>query len=63
MYPIGAKISSKEIFTVYETQKLIELITLGKNDVNFVELRQKVLTITNGLFTIEFGTFCPPICQ
>lgn len=63
LYPIGSNISSKETFTVYETQKLIELMTLGKNNINYVELRQKVLTITNGMYSIEFGDICPPVCQ
>lgn len=63
LYPISAKISSKEIFTVYETQKLNELMNRGTKNINYVELRQNVLTITNGIYTIEYGSLCPPFCQ
>lgn len=63
LHPAGITVSNEQTFTVYEIQKLIQLMNMGEKNINLVQLRKNVLTITNGLYTMEFGTICPPICD
>jgi|SRR5690606_2204156 len=50
------------IFTVYSKSKVDELIDTGGEETNLVEIRNNLLTITNGQFTLENGGWCPPLC-
>ena len=39
-----------------------EVITLGGSDVTSIEMREDILTITNGAYTLEMTAGCPPVC-
>jgi hypothetical protein len=39
-----------------------ELLEKGKNTLSTIEIRGDVLSITNGIYTLEFSTICPPFC-
>jgi len=56
-------VNSDEIFHTYSKTKLEELLKLGGEKETFVENRADVLTLTNGVFTLEAGTDCPPNCD
>ena len=62
IYPVSAIVSSKEVFRVYSTSLIRELISKGKSDTINFEERNSVLTITNGEYLLEFAAYCPPIC-
>lgn len=62
LLPEGAVINSSEIFSVYSTSKVKDLLTIGSSSMTFVEKRKDVLTITNGNSTLEYSLLCPPIC-
>ena len=38
-----------------------QLLSGGNNPLTYVEIRQEVLTITNGIFTLEYSLLCPPL--
>lgn len=63
LYPEGVSISSDDIFKVYSKAKVLELIQFGGNVNNYIELRMDKITITNGEYTLEFGSMCPPWCS
>jgi hypothetical protein len=63
LYPERIIISADTIFKVYSKAKVLELISTGGNDNNFIELRADKITITNGDYTLEFGSLCPPWCS
>ena len=51
------------IFTVYSKSVIHDLLNEGQSDITYIEQREKVLTITNGETTMEFGVQCPPYCE
>lgn len=63
LYPEGFIFSADTVFKVYSKAKVLELISTGGNDNNFIELRADKITITNGDYTLEFGSLCPPWCS
>ena len=62
LYPIGVKMNSTDVYTMYSTSVLEELLSLGNNSIVYVEKRENVLSVSNGGYTMEYGTICPPIC-
>lgn len=62
LLPIGATINSTEVFSVYSVSIVQQLLSDGGSPFSFVEKRKSVLTITNGDFTLEYSSFCPPFC-
>lgn len=63
LFPEGAAVPKDIVFRVYLKDKVLELIKSGGSNDNFVELRGELLTVTNGNYTLEFGSFCPPWCS
>lgn len=63
LLPEGVIISSSEVFSVYSVNIVLQLLNEGKQPFTTVEKRQDVLTITNGMLTLEYATFCPPFCN
>ncbi len=62
IYPVSAVVSNKEVFRVYSTSLIKELISKGKSDLINFEKRNIVLTISNGGYMLEFAQICPPFC-
>ena len=47
---------------MYSVTIVQQLLSDGNNPLTYVEKRQEVLTITNGIFTLEYSLLCPPCC-
>ncbi|QQS35278.1 MAG: hypothetical protein IPM56_13625 [Ignavibacteriales bacterium] len=62
LLPFGGTMNNTEVFTLYSKTVLQELLTLSTLSSVYIERREAVLTITSGLFTLEFGLKCPPYC-
>ncbi|MCF8261541.1 MAG: hypothetical protein K9J12_12260 [Melioribacteraceae bacterium] len=62
IYPKSEIIPKEFRFMVYSTDKVQELLNLGGEKFTLVEIRKKVITLSNGNFTLEFGLGCPPFC-
>jgi len=62
LLPVGFSVSSSEVFHVYSTSIIQELLNNGNTPVTYIEQRKEVLTITNGDFTLEYSWICPPYC-
>ena len=63
LLPAGFSVSSSEVFHVYSTSIVQELLDNGNTPVTYIEQRKEVLTITNGDLTLEYSIICPPICN
>jgi hypothetical protein len=63
LVPSEGYVDPDEIFTVYSKSKVDELIDTGGEETNLVEIRNNVLTVTNGQYTLESGSWCPPLCS
>ncbi len=62
LLPIGATINSTEVFSVYTVSIVQQLLSVGGNPFSYIEKRKSVSTITNGEYTLEYGSLCPPFC-
>ena len=63
LFPDDSVLDTGKVCSVYSKSKFIELLDTGQDTKTFVELRSETLTITNGNYTLEYGSTCPPICQ
>src|SRR4030042_4457518 len=55
LFPEGYTLTGKELFHVYSSSVVNELLKKNSGDTIFIEMRKNVLTITNGDSTMEFG--------
>jgi len=62
IYPDSAVVSKKEVFRVFSTSLIRELINKGKSKTINFEKRKSVFTISNGAYLLELSELCPPIC-
>ena len=62
LLPLAVTINSTEVFYVYSTTIIQQLLADGNTPFTYVEKRKDVLTITNGEFTLEYAGLCPPYC-
>jgi len=65
LFPQSAEIKLKkeDVFTVYSSSIVYDLLTREKGTSLNIEKRAEVLSITFGLYTLEFGSLCPPFCN
>ncbi len=63
IYPIGESISSTDVYTVFNVSAMNKLLSLGNKSKVFIEQRSSVLSVSYGGYTLEVGSFCPPICN
>jgi len=62
IYPDSVVVSKKEVYRVFNTSIIRELISKGKSKTINFEKRNSVLTISDGEYLLELSGFCPPIC-
>jgi hypothetical protein len=62
LYPEGFKVNADERYAVYSKSKVEKLLKSGKADVTIIEQRKGVISVTNGLQTLEAASWCPPFC-
>lgn len=53
---------SNEVFHMYSKSKVLELLKNGGEANSYFENRSNVFSITNGNYTLEKSTPCPPYC-
>jgi hypothetical protein len=63
LHPAGVVIKPQDVFSVYSTAVLNELLSSGNGGSVNIEQRREVLSITFGVMTMEVGAFCPPFCS
>ncbi len=57
-----SSVSASTVFRVFSTSIVNELLKEGNSPESYIEIRNDVLTITNGEDTLEQSANCPPIC-
>ncbi len=60
--PEGEIISPDEVFIVFTTNKIEELISEGKAATTQIQQREEVLSMQNNDLVLEAGLPCPPYC-
>lgn len=56
-------VDSKQVFRLWSTSKVLELIKQGSSEITTVETRANTLTLTNGATVLEEPIPCPPFCH
>lgn len=62
IYPEGIIVTKDEVFTVFDLSIIKDLLDKGGKSQIIFENREKVLTVTDGNYTLEWGGGCPPFC-
>ena len=63
LFSSGSFTDKNQVFRLFSKSKVEELLRLGNDDNCFVEDRERVLTVTNGDYTLEVSVPCPPTCN
>lgn len=64
LYPATATIRAQDIFRYLSISLIQKIIKDGNSPSTFIETRNNgVLTITNGVYTLENAVECPPFCN
>ena len=63
LYPQNESVDSNEEFAVYSKSKVIELLETGGENTTIIEQRYQVYSLTNGVYTLENSSWCPPMCN
>jgi hypothetical protein len=61
--PQNGSVDSTTVFHVFSKSKINELINLGNSMYCSMEIRTGAFTITNGMYTLELSSGCPPDCN
>ncbi len=63
LYPGNYPVMPSDVFRVFSTGLIDQIIRNGSDPVTKAELRaNEIISLTNGNFTLEFGGECPPYC-
>ncbi len=59
----GLTVPDSVVFKYYSVSVLEKLLKEGGSKETYIEKRKKVLTVTNGVYTMEEARPCPPFCH
>jgi hypothetical protein len=63
LYPVNAIISPQDVFRILSISLVQKIIKDGNSPMTYIELRKnEILTITNGVYSLDYATLCPPFC-
>lgn len=64
LYPMNSSVKPEEVFRYLSVSLIQKVIKDGNSAMTSVELRNNgVITITNGVYTLEEMALCPPWCN
>lgn len=63
LYPADFTVQPDEVYKIVTVSIIKELINQGQNKQIFFEARKDVSSLTNGNFTLEEISDCPPFCN
>ena len=63
LHPPNQQVGDGVVFTLFSISVIKDLFTDGGDSDTTVEQRERVLTLTNGDYTMESGSWCPPDCS
>jgi len=63
LQPPNQQVGDGVVFTLFSISVIKDLLTDGGDSDTAVEQREEVLTLTNGNYTLNTGTSCPPNCD
>ena len=63
LYPTSATVNPADVYRYFSISLIRKIISDGNAGIVTIETRNNnIITLTDGLFTLEFGVHCPPNC-
>jgi hypothetical protein len=63
IYPVNATINPQDVFRYLSVSLIRKIIDNGNSSVTLIEERDNgIITLTNGIYTLEESVLCPPFC-
>jgi hypothetical protein len=63
LYPVNTSIGTQDVYRYLSISLIQKIIKDGNSPMTYIEIRNnEVLTITNGVYTLENTMICPPFC-
>jgi hypothetical protein len=63
LYPANAVIGEQDVYRYLSVSLIQKIIKDGNCPMTYIEIRNnEILTITNGVYTLENTVLCPPFC-
>jgi hypothetical protein len=63
LYSGSFAVSAADVFRVFSISLVYKLLQNGNSPVTYIESRKNdIISITNGVYTLEMGNSCPPWC-
>ena len=63
IYPVNSTINPQDVFRYLSVSLIRKIINNGNSSVTLIEERNNgIITLTNGIYTLEDSVLCPPFC-
>jgi hypothetical protein len=63
IYPVNTTINPQDVFRYLSVSLIRKIIDNGNSSVTLIEERDNgIITLTNGIYTLEESVLCPPFC-
>lgn len=63
LYSGNFPVNPNDVFRVFSISLVYKLLQDGNSPLTYIESRNNgIVSITNGLYTLEYGNTCPPFC-
>ena len=63
IYPVNSTINPQDVFRYLSVSLIRKIINNGNSSVTLIEERNNgIITLTNGIYTLEESVLCPPFC-
>ena len=56
------EVISDDLYHVYDSNQIRKLLNMGAAKDTYIEQREDVLSISNGVYVLELALMCPPCC-
>ncbi len=63
LYSEGTELKADQVVQLFSLNIVEELLNKGENSITKIEQRDSDLTISNGNFTLDLSSGCPPNCS
>jgi hypothetical protein len=62
LFPIELPLQGDEIFHIYSSSLVKDLISLENSEFLLIEKRGEIVSLSGDNYTLEYSVLCPPIC-
>ena len=64
LYPVSVSVNPTDVFRKFSVSLVAKILQDGNTPTTYIESRNNgVLSINNGVYILEYGDPCPPLCN